>query len=1032
MNDIAVIGLGCRFPQSSSIDDFWFNLQQGKNLISYFTIDELINAGIDRELVNHPQYVRAKGLLPDIDKFDLDFFKWSKMDADSTDPQHRVFLETVWTALNNAGYCEEKKHERFGVFASCNTMNSYLYTHLYSNAELVNQLGGYYLALNNAPEFLPTRVAYTFNFTGPAVFVHSACSSGLTVIQQACQSLLDFSCDMAIAGAINWRTPHKTGYLYQEGMILSPDGVCRPFDRNARGTVPSDGVGVVLLKRLSDALKDNDLIYAVIKSVAINNDGGKKMGFSAPSTQGQAQVIADALAIAEIEAEDVGYIETHGTATSLGDPIEFAALQQFYGHNSQTPTFLGSVKSNLGHLDVAAGMAGFIKTVLSLHHHNIPQTLNFSSFNSNIDFNQSALTVNTESVEWGASNKTLYAAVSAFGIGGTNVHLILQQHLSERKKENPSYPFQKTQCWIEKQTPTMTSNVIKPSINDWYTAPCWALNPLNDGTDNDAQEKKACVVVVAASMDMIERILPQLRCHYLQIVIVVHGSHFIQHNETEFNLNLFLQEDSAQLAEKLNDQKIIPSDILYLPLLLPQTQEWVSACGYQTVLAFFVRIQHYFSRPCNFFIVTSELYPLTNSHVINPQHFTIEGFSNVVSQEHPTWHCKTINFIEPMAQDWPKLVMQELTQVSPDVKICYQSLLRYTQEYRSLSLIKSSESNTIKPEGVYYITGGLGGMGLVVAEFLAQNANCHLILLGRTGVQSVHQSEAIKRIEALGATVYVESLDITDFAALEQSITALKARGLIINGVIHAAGNIDPHSMYPMSEMSDDKFALHFDPKVKGLKHLMKALQSYELDFFVCMSSLSTILGGLKYSCYSAANNYLNAIAATHYRQSKTHWLSLNWDGWLYDNQQGSAHYEALKHILITAREGQKVLADLFAFASGPIINISVRNFYERYAAWKQAALGLYATDGRKRSEQFTFSGIYADIKTQWQHSLGLVDVHEDSDFYLLGGDSLLAISMSHNISEAYEIQFLPNHFLVNPTIYKQAQFIANLLGVES
>lgn len=1015
-NDIAVVGLACRFPQSTSIDEFWLNLKQGKNLISYFTVAELLKAGIDKALLNHPQYVRAKGLLPDIDQFDHDFFKWSKMDADSTDPQHRVFLETVWTALFNAGFHEERGHERFGVFAACNTLNSYLYAHLFSRPELLKNLGAYYLALNNGPEFLATRVAYTFNFTGPAIFAHSACSSSLAVIQQACQSLLDFSCDMAIAGAVNWRTPHKTGYLYQEGMILSPDGLCRPFDQHAAGTVPSDGVGVVLLKRLTDALHDHNHIYAVIKSVAINNDGSKKMGFSAPSVGGQTQVIADALAIADIDGKDIRYVEAHGTATALGDPIEFAGLKQFYGLDTYNPTFLGSVKSNLGHLDVAAGMAGFIKAVLCLYHHEIPPMLHFSSYNPNIDHHNSGLKVNSELVRLNKSNQANYAAVSSFGIGGTNLHLILEQYQQEQKMANSSYIFQKTHCWIEAQSTPSVPAIVKPAIRDWYTVPCWALNPLDKKISDDKLKKKEYIVVIAATIADMEQISPLLKQHYLHILAFTHEQ----------------CDAKLKLGEVLQSTSIGSADFLYMPLFQPKTKKWQNANGYQTILTFFQAIQHFFSKPCNLYIVCSELYALTEAQPTNPMHYTIEGFSNVLSQEFPNWHCKTINFIDPMEQNWPKLVVEELTQITPDLKICYQYSQRYTKEYRGLTLVEDNKHPIIHAEGVYYITGGLGGMGLVVAEFLARIAPCQVILASRNGVQSLHQTEAIQRIEALGARVRVASVDIADFEALNQSVTALHAEGLAINGVIHAAGNIDPDSMYSMNEMSEEKLELHFAPKIRGLDNLIKALEKHKLDFFVCMSSLSTSLGGLKYSCYSAANNYLNGVALSRFRCSKTHWLSLNWDGWIYDNQHEKEQYEELKRILITPSEGLKVLADLFTFTTCPVINISVRNFYERYAAWKQAAIGLYSTRINKLNKQYKFADLYADIKIRWQHSLGLEDIDEDSDFYLSGGDSLLAVSMSHNISETYDIQFLPNHFLVNPTVYKQAKFIANLLGINT
>jgi acyl transferase domain-containing protein/acyl carrier protein len=365
--------------------------------------------------------------LAGVDFFDASFFDISPGEAQVMDPQHRIFLECAWEALEDAGYDIERYHGRVGVYAGCN-MSTYL-SNLYARKDIMSALNSLQVLIGNDKDYLTTRVSYKLNLTGPSITVATTCSTSLVAVHLARQSLLDYHCDMALAGAISINLPQESVYTYEEGGIISPDGHCRAFDAEARGTIFGNGVGIVVLKRLEDALTDGDTIYAVLKGSAVNNDGALKVGYTAPSIEGQAEVIAEALAVAEVNPETLTYVETHGTGTPLGDPIEIAALTQAFHTTTRRRGYcaIGSVKTNIGHLDAAAGMAGLIKTILSLKHRLLPPSLHFTYPNPKIDFAASPFYVNTTLAAWAATPYPRRAGVTALGIGGTNAHLVLEE-----------------------------------------------------------------------------------------------------------------------------------------------------------------------------------------------------------------------------------------------------------------------------------------------------------------------------------------------------------------------------------------------------------------------------------------------------------------------------------------------------------------------------------------------------------------------------------------------------------------------------
>ena len=440
---IAIIGMVGRVPGAKTLTEFWEMLRDGREGITRFSREALLADGTPPETLDDPSFVPLSSILSDADQFDAEFFGISPNEAQLMDPQGRIFLEIAQEALETAGYAPDLYAGSIGVFAGA-AYNTYFLNNVVTNPEVMETMGAYPVMLLNDKDYLATRTSYKLNLRGPSFTVQTACSTSLVAIHQACQSLLSYGCDLALAGGVAVHSPRARGYLYEEGMIFSPDGKCRPFDADAKGTVPGEGAGVVVLKRLSEAIADGDTIDAVILGSAINNDGANKVGFSAPSVAGQAEVIATAQAVSGVLPETISYVEAHGTGTLLGDPIELAGLTQAFRLSTDGRQFcaLGSVKANLGHSDAAAGVVGLIKTVLCLQHKTLVPTPHFVTPNPRFDFANSPFFVTTETREWTvAEGQTRRAGISSFGIGGTNAHLILEEAPALPPTSAPSHRF---------------------------------------------------------------------------------------------------------------------------------------------------------------------------------------------------------------------------------------------------------------------------------------------------------------------------------------------------------------------------------------------------------------------------------------------------------------------------------------------------------------------------------------------------------------------------------------------------------------
>ena len=428
-SELAIIGMAGRFPDANNVEEFWRNLREGVDSVRFLSDEELRAAGVEEGLLKNPAYVKATMMLEGVEMFDASFFGYTPREAEIMDPQHRLFLECAREALENAAYDPETYQGLAGVFAGSG-FPTYFLNNVLTNQEVMELMGMLQAAVGNERDSLASTISYKMNLKGPSLAVQTFCSTSLVAVHLACQSLLSYECDMALAGGVAIGLPQGVGYLYQAGGIASPDGHCRTFDAKAQGSIYGSGLGIVVLKRLEDALADGDHVHAVIKGSAINNDGSVKVGYTAPGLDGQSSVIIEAVSNAGVEMDTISYIETHGTATPLGDSIELAALMKAFHGRTENKQFcaIGSVKPNIGHLDRAAGVTNLIKATLALKHGELPPSLHYEEPNPDINFENSPFYVNTNLSKWETGDDCpRRAGVNSFGLGGTNAHVVLEE-----------------------------------------------------------------------------------------------------------------------------------------------------------------------------------------------------------------------------------------------------------------------------------------------------------------------------------------------------------------------------------------------------------------------------------------------------------------------------------------------------------------------------------------------------------------------------------------------------------------------------
>ncbi|TXE13239.1 amino acid adenylation domain-containing protein [Seonamhaeicola algicola] len=595
--DIAVVAMACRFPGASTIDELWEVLQNGKDTITFFSPEEL-DTSIPESLRNDPMYVAARGVVSSAKSFDARFFGINPKLAEAMDPQQRLFLEIAWEALETSGHLPAHYNGSIGVYAGTGN-NTYYINNVIPNTNLIKAIGKFQSFTVNDKDYIATRTAYHLNLKGPAVSVHSACSTSLLAIAQAVEAIRSGQCDVALAGGSSVTAPMNSGHLYQEGSMLSDNGQCRPFDANGKGTMFSDGAGVVLLKALDDAIEDKDTIYGVIKGIGVNNDGSNKGSFTAPSVEGEAGAIVSALSDAKINASTISYIEAHGTATPLGDPIEIEGLRLAFGQQpNKEYCAIGSIKSNMGHLTAAAGVAGVIKTMLALKNKKIPASLGYEKPNPSINFENSPFYVNSKLSEWN-SDEPRRAGISSFGVGGTNVHIVVEEYNTNEKPSDKSKRPVQLLTWSAKSDYSLEAyklaleTYIKHDNNIKLADIAYTLSTTKEGFN------RRYFAVLSNSKNEIDTVfnkIPSNRRSHLKVapsnlafLFPGQGAQFLQMGKALYENEAVFKNAFNQCAEILNNEfGYNIKDIIYPKTNSPEAENTLKDTQYTQPALFIV------------------------------------------------------------------------------------------------------------------------------------------------------------------------------------------------------------------------------------------------------------------------------------------------------------------------------------------------------------------------------------------------------------------------------------------------------------
>jgi len=1314
--DIAIVGMAGRFPGARNVSEFWRNLVGGVESITRFSTEELLAAGVSAQDVADPRYVPSAPVLGGVDQFDAAFFGFTPKEAQVTDPQQRLFLEVAWEAFEDAGYDPGHVSDSVGVFAGC-AISTYLLNNLVDNPSLAGAVGTLQLALGNDKDSLATRVAYALDLRGPSVTVQSYCSTSLVAVSTACTSLLSGDCDMALAGGVAISVPHRVGYLYQEGGISSPDGHCRAFDVDAMGAPIGNGGATVVLRRLDDAVAAGDHVYAVIKGWAVNNDGSLKAGYPAPGVRGQAGVIAEALANADIRPDDVDYIEAHGTGTSLGDAAEFAALTKAFA-GSRGNCAIGSLKTNVGHLDRAAGVTGLIKTALSLQNRTLVPTLHFTRPNPRMDFAGSPFHVQTSLEAWPDPGHARLAGVSSFGIGGTNAHVVVAQapeqeaadptdgeqvlvmsgrctdsanarvrdmaeHLTSHDGQNladiaytlqvgrrhfpcrravvvadtgdaitaltgtrtlhhdgavidrgtefefgarlpaaavtglysrrpsfaatvdrccaalpspagrlvrlalstgaddapadlvtfvaeyalaklviersvrpsrtcgsgvgaevaravsgeipldealhrtiertwanpalfktvpdnagddavrlvvgrpagggerpgavrillctesaaslptagtalltalaglwvagvsvdwslehdgtrhriplPTYPFQRRRYWIDPVTASTGSPAVQTKSDEapvrqpmdtWLQVPVWRPAPVTGGSG----EPKGPYLIFADEVGVGERLLSRLAPSSV-CVTVVPGDTFARLGPDRFSIRPGREADYGALFEQLSSDGLTPRTVAHLWSVRGSGAEGLSAddvradqvTGFTSVLYLARCLGPASVGGVRLLVATTGAREVEGAESPAPGRSTLLGLALAVPQEHPGITCRLVDLADTTnPRQRAAELFGELAWPRSDIEVAFRDGLRFVRHFERLQTPDPAPTPpVVRDGGVYLLTGGLGTIGLLVAGYLASQASCRIVLVGRHGLPPRAEWEAllsqdgpaeqeptarrirdILAIERTGAEVTVEAVDIADDRAVRDLVARVLARLGRLDGVVHSAGRTTTDGFTSIENLDAGLVEEHFAAKVYGTLALAGALAERELDFCVVQSSISSVLGGLGFAAYSAANAFLDAFIPAHNRATGASWQVVDWDTWEHvaDDLRSSDLGTSMASYSMSSDEGLRMFEQVLRSHAERLV-VSTGDLARRLAQWAPGTDPFATAEVTTAVDRFPRPNLIEvsvppetrvehQLVALWQDILGLEEVGVNDNFFQLGGNSLIVLQL--------------------------------------
>ncbi|MDL1986225.1 MAG: amino acid adenylation domain-containing protein [Deltaproteobacteria bacterium] len=1061
--EIAVIGMAGRFPGAANLKEFGKMVLQGVPAIRFFSEEELKSAGADERIIKDPAFVPAFGALEDIDLFDAGYFSFSPAEAARLDPQVRIFLTCAEEALQHAGIIPDCPESTIGVFAGSSVSTYGLMQLTADSAHLDPDTFSTMLA--NDKDYLATRVAYKLGLQGPAMSVQTGCSTSLSSVHVACQSLLYGECNMAIAGGVSLQSGIPPGYYYQQDGILSPDGHCRAFSKDAAGTVQGSGCGVVVLKPLERAMKDGDPVLAVIKGSAMNNDGSDKVGFTAPSVQGQQKVIRSAMEKAGIGPDAVSYIETHGTGTPLGDMIEVSALKSVFARADDHQCVLGSVKAQIGHLDAAAGIAGLIKTILCLNEKKLPPTLYADSPNPRLGLDDSPFELNPEVREWVPGIGQRIAGVSSFGIGGTNVHVIVREWAETDTGPDPQEPvvivlsaatdsgLELRKQWLfencdagislpalawtlqsgrkhlriraayiamnhddlkrqlQGQPPICSVDSISfqnltKICDSWlrgYDVSWKSLYPSKplrrvalppfpfelkrfwalDGVDQKNKERGrdagseisiytqsfksvhlkanpgnlSLLVSDQADTGIIQSMASSFsRFHTIGTEDFLDGRSSLSESESEFENVMILLDDQT------------PGDS-YAKVLV-QVQKLVAAAPlWRLRRLMFVATGHGGLDP-------------------NVRQYLLESFVIVLRQEFPALDIRLLqtDILDKSSLECALNILHADSIPYPVLKNVGSSLL--VPHFGRTELEKRESVSTLRTGGSYLITGASGGIARFLARHLAVHYKANLYLSARKEVDST----LIKELEQCGSTVYSLKLDVVD----EQSVASAFEKITDIEGIFHLAGISGDSAILSIEDVSEAGAFRILAPKTIGTVNLLRAAGARHCRFFVGFSSISTILGGLGFGAYAAANASMDALLEQYNISGEIDCYSLGWDGWrlnrdiLPNSIKPSDALKAMEAILDSGQKGRYFVA-----------SSQIEKRIKDWVFMKESVPYVQPVKPYTQSEE----GIKQELTSIWKELLAVDHASETDDFISLGGDSLLALQMLTMITNRFSVK---------------------------
>ncbi len=1011
---VAIIGASCRFPKSRDITTLWNNLTHGQDCVTHFH-----QSSQDQNHQNS-QMITARGILDDIAYFDADYFGISEQDASIMDPQHRLFLTHGVKAVESAGYDPKSLSGKVGVFASA-ADSTYLHHNLLSNASFRQSHFAYRTHTLTSSGFLATRMAYLLNFTGPCININVACSSSLVGVIYACKALINNDADICLAGGVSIKCPQNSDVLYKSGGILSLDGICRPFDTLAAGTVSSNGIGVIMLKRLSHAIRDDDPILAVISGFAVNNDGGTKVSYSAPSVDKQSECIQSAIMRAGVTTHDIGYVEAHGTATPLGDMIETQALKNVFHACAQNQSCaIGSIKSNIGHTDMASGIAGLIKAALSIYHKTLVPTIHHEVTNPALKLLESPFYVNTTLKPWhltGTQTKRM-AGVNSLGIGGTNAHLILEEYPRRYDTsdifDRPTALIHEKKYWVSPTQPCYSLPASTNTSTKHFNIAYWELCPIKQCT---VQPKERWVVFADRDLRS-SALIDRLTSTYQHIAILYREKGNVTPAQNTYQFSSRDAMDYCHAKYFIQNQLNRIDHVVYL---------WSPVNATNTPLidlknSFHETLRGMMDNRTTVSLITQRAISLGENEDTTPTNAMTLGFGLVLAQEFRLV-CRSYDVDDTVSGEMLLncLLMprnHELYQV-----LAIRNNMLFTRSIKPWNP-HTTQSKKIQSSCHVIIMGGLGHIGLSISRWFAQNHQAHLLLIANknsypTAEELIYPLQGcahlfcdrlrnqLVAIDRQASSLKIAFCDVVDYSNIKNCLKRYTEKNTTIDILFHLCAKIDDNTKHPISDIRKEEIAAQLAPKVDGLKNIKLLTHDFAISKVVVFSSLATLLGGISMATYTSVNAAVDAYIST-IRDKKTQWLCLNWEAWPWPrtvnefdehNFTISDEFDALKTLAL-------------------IINQVTENTKQIYVSSQPVCLPLIQQLCEPDRQPEASDHIKPLVRFLFSDCLGEKTLKDDDDFFTLGGDSLSAVEFIDQIEKKLSLsishEFLYTHRTIN------------------